>query len=544
MNGNDSQPVVSMRKRAAWIGLLVFLISSLLVFDANDGNTDSEIHFQQIRAMAERGSFAFEPDSEITKAIIRWESTGMAAGAASQKGADGRVYGHFGVYYVLCGTPFYAIGRILQKAFPSVESRVAGQPFLLGGSFQMQDYFPRLAVTLMSPLFLALAAAAIFLASCRLGAGTRIATILAFAYAYATFAGVHARHCGSDTMAAGLLAIVLERALAARDGVKLALLHAGIAAGLLFGARYLAIAVLPGAALICMIAILRRNDSAVARMRGTAAALIPFVLLASAVLYLNHVRWGSAFDFGYRHSFDTDNVVTAGSLSVFPQRLFLSFFAPSRGLVFFAMPVVLLGIAGLAILWRRERWVGAALLLGVVSTAVPPSLSIIWNGTWSWGPRYHLACVVFFAPAAAVALSLFVRNGGFFKWLAILTIVAGAMITFPALVTSPFGFLTAATESLRIEKPASSLPEPYKNDEAFAEADRQEFLPAAPFSSPYNAIRGLWYYLYLAVRGRDSVRFDELFNITTPLIYNPKIIEHRPAASPWWRTLKARLSQK
>lgn len=544
MNTIGADGSSAVRKRAAWIAIIVFLISSFLVFDANDGNTDAEIHFQQIRAMAERGSFAFEPDSEITKEIIKWEATTLAAGAASQKGVDGRVYGHFGVYYVLCGTPFYAIGKLLQNAFPGVDAGVSGEPFLLGGAFKMQDYFPRLAVAFMSPLFLAIAAASIFVASRRLGAGTRAAAIIAFAYAYATFAGVHARHCGSDTMAAGLLAIVIERALAARDGGTLALFQAGVAAGLLFGSRYLAITLLPGAALICMIGIVRSRENARERTGAMAAALVPFVVLAAAVLYMNDARWGSAFDFGYRHSFDTDNVVTSSSLVLAPQRLFLSFFAPSRGLVFFAMPAVLLGSAGLVLLWRRDRWMAAALLLGVASTGVPPSLSIIWNGTWSWGPRYHLACVVFFAPAAAVALELFVRNGGFIKLVAILTIACGFLITLPALVTSPFGFLTAATECLQIEKPASSYPEPYKNDVAYMLADHQEFLPVAPFSSKYNAIRGQWYYLYLAVRGRTSARFDELFDITTERVYTPAIIEHRPPASPWWLTLRERLTQK
>lgn len=534
------------RKAARWLFLIVFFISSIFIFDANDGNTDSEVHFQQIRAMGERGSFAFEPDSKVTQMILQLESTPGAAGAASQKGVDGRVYGHFGVYYVFAGVPLFAIGAAVHRILPETARAVESQPFLINGIGSMEYYFERLAVTFISPLFLACGAWAIFLASRRLGAGRAPACIMSLSFAFATYAGVQARHCGSDTMAAGLLALCLERALAARDAGRIALLQMSVAAGLLFGSRYLALAVLPGVELAAAIVILRRTPHWRSRAMDGIAAAGPFVVLSGIVLACNYFRWGSPFDFGYHHSFITDGVIQGDFLDTAPLRLFYSFFSPSRGLAVFAAAVVIPGTAGLILLVRRDRAFAAAILLGIATTAVLPSLSLIWHGTISFGPRYHLACLAFFAVPGALALQGALDMGKFMFTCALAPVAAGALISFPGLVTSPFGFLLFASEALRIERPASSYSTPaFRDSEALVESDRQEFLTIAPFASPYNPIGGQWRMVAAAIRGDAGVATDRFFGIPgPPRTLIPAIVEHTPNRSPWWATLAARIPSR
>lgn len=529
-----------------WLGAFVFLISCIVVFDANDGNTDAEVHFQQIRAMAEHRSFSFEPDSDVTRLIIEMEGGPLAAGAASQRGRDGRVYGHFGVYYVFCALPFYYLGGALEYCFPRIEQKADGAPFLLNGICKLSNYWRRLAVTFISPLFLAIAASSIFSIARRLGAARGASLAAALAFSYATFAGVQARHGGSDTMAAGLLAFALERVLAARDDGRRALVHAGIAAGLLFGSRYLAIAVLPGVIFAAVFVIWRRDARRRERALDAAAAAVPFVVLSSFVLYCNWARWGGVLDFGYVHSFATDKVLTFSVLEAGPRGLLLSFLAPSRGLVYFAAPAVVLGTAGILLLFRKDPRIALSLLIGIVATVVPPSLSIIWNGTWSYGPRYHLSSLIYFAPAAAVAIDAAARRGKLWLSLASVPIAAGAILIFPAFITSPFGFLTLANDAIRIDRPPSSYDSPlYQNSPELVEADHQEFLPVAPFTSPYNALLGQWRFLGAALAGDTTFPVRDYFNIKNSNAVLPLLlIEHSPRNSPWWRTMAARTGSR
>jgi hypothetical protein len=183
-----------------------------------------------------------------------------------------------------------------------------------------------------------------------------------------------------------------------------------------------------------------------------------------------------------------------------------------------------------------------AVVVGILSTAIPPSLSIVWHGTWSYGPRYHLPCVLFFIPAAALALSAAWHRTAT-RWMAMMAFAAGTAVVLPALVTSPIGFLTAASEALRIERPAASYPEPYRSNESLVEADRQELLPIAPPGSPYNAVSGQWRFLYFALRGAQEVPLRAMFGLDSDATFRPLLTEHRPGASPWWLTLRARLSR-
>ncbi|HKE01588.1 MAG TPA: hypothetical protein VKE69_11305, partial [Planctomycetota bacterium] len=383
-------PDAADRRIAAALFALVAAVLLAVVFDAHDGNTDAEIHFQQARAMATRGSWAFEPDRLVTDRIIQLESMPGAAGSASQKGVDGRVYGHFGPAYVLAATPLYAIGAALAVAFPGIEVHTREREYLIanvGGP--LVDYLPRLVVGAISPLFLALGAACVYLAGRRLGAGRWPACMAALALPFATFAGPIARHCGSDTMAAALVAVALERALARRFA------EAGAAAALVPATRYLGFSSLPGVALVLLVVALREERSA--RAKALAAAALPFLAVLAAILVVNHLRWGSPFDFGYRHTFEDDDVLVGDRVRQTARGLFLSFFAPSRGLVFFAAPLVVLGVAGLFVLARRDRPLAIALAVGIVAVVIPPSASILWHGTWSWGPRYHLPALVYLA---------------------------------------------------------------------------------------------------------------------------------------------------
>jgi hypothetical protein len=285
----------------------------------------------------------------------------------------------------------------------------------------------------------------------------------------------------------------------------------------------------------------RRSTGARERLRDAGAALIPLTVLSAAVLVLNAARWGSPLDFGYRHSFE-DRTLRASLFTDGVKGILYSFFAPSRGLFFLAFPVVFLGGAGLARLFRQDRPIALCLLLGVAATVVPPSLSpVLWHGAWSWGPRYHLGCLVYLTPAAAVALDAALRVKGTLRAAALSTIAAGFLAAFPALVSSPFGFLFAAAEALRIERPASSFADPaYRDNEALAEANRQETLLFAPPSSPYNAIRGQWAWFSFGLRGSETIPVREMFGIDSAAHLTPHLLEYGCNRSAWPVAMRAR----
>ena len=173
-------------------------------------------------------------------------------------------------------------------------------------------------------------------------------------------------------MAAGLLAFALERALAARWEGRRAFVAVGIAAGLLTGSRYLAIAVLPGSP---RWRCYRRSADTKIGPRGCATSPRRDSVGGAHRRGPRRERasLGWAVRVGYRHSFRDDQVLRGNLLEAAARNLYLSFFAGSRGLVFFAFPIVVLGAVGLLRLWRSDRAVAASLLLGIASTAVPPA---------------------------------------------------------------------------------------------------------------------------------------------------------------------------
>jgi hypothetical protein len=144
-------------------------------------------------------------------------------------------------------------------------------------------------------------------------------------------------------------------------------------------------------------------------------------------------------------------------------------------------------------------------------------------------------------PAAALALDAALRVKGVPRAASLAAVAAGVLAMLPAFVSSPFGFLFAASESLRIERPASSFADPaYRDNEPLAEANRQETLLFATPSSPYNAIRGQWTWLAWGLRGAESIPARDLFGVDTNAVLTPHLLEYGGLRSPWAGSFRAR----
>lgn len=197
---------------------------------------------------------------------------------------------------------------------------------------------------------------------------------------------------------------------------------AGLAAGVAAISNYVAaVAVLP----LLVYAALRTG-----RRSGwfVAGGLAPVLLLVGYHL----ACFSDPFTTSYRHQ-DPQFTDTAGALlGVFrlprPDVLLAVTLSPFRGL-FYAAPVLLLGIVGLAT-WARdpERRAEAWTMIAIALTFLLfVSTFNGWHGGWGVGPRYLVPAVPFLAVGAAV---------GFARWPRLGAVLAAASTASALLVTA------------------------------------------------------------------------------------------------------------
>ncbi|MGQ0720566.1 MAG: hypothetical protein ACT4PE_03205 [Candidatus Eiseniibacteriota bacterium] len=186
---------------------------------------------------------------------------------------------------------------------------------------------------------------------------------------------------------------------------------AGAIASAAFATEYLTP---PPLAVLAGISLLSRPGGRLARAAAFALGALPGLLLLGTY---HQAAFGSPLDVGYRHEVlpvfqESMGTGLLGVRAPAPRVAAELLFGPYRGL-FFASPVLLLAVSGLARLLRdRERRAeaAAAVLIFVYYLVVNAGYST-WHGGWAVGPRHLVPAIPFLGLGVAAELGR--RRGAF-----------------------------------------------------------------------------------------------------------------------------------
>ncbi len=311
--------------------------------------------------------------------------------------------------------PWYAVGQFVARHLPGVGK---------GAQDVVSDFF----LTGESALFAALAAALAFCIFLQLGIAPKTSLAAAGILALATPLAAYSGWVFSEPLAAALLlgaaAVLFAKPQDASITVPRALI-----AGALLGA---AIWVRPThviAAPVFLAAVLARQ-----RGRGWSAAVAVAVaagIAASMLLWRNSYLYGSSFEFGYPSAAEGGKALNSFETPL-ATGLVGFLLSPGKSIFLFSPPI-LLALAGLPKLWRRDRG------LALVAAATPLVYLLFfatytqWEGGYSYGPRYLVPALALLGLGIGPALETASRR----MWrLAVAVFVAGVLVQAIGVTTS------------------------------------------------------------------------------------------------------------
>lgn len=344
--------------------------------------SDGVVMLRTTESIVERHTVEVAPDAGLTQIV---------------PGRDGKFFSKYGLGQPLAATiPFWLAQRLHPVFFEYMWHR------------GVEGYF----VSLFNQFVTALTGAVVFLLARRLGAGPRMAALLALAWGLCTLAWPYSKTFFSEPLFTLCLVICALGLLAYRQTSTtwrfawLAVGAAGLGYALLTRisgatlvplfvayAAWAALAHPEGAALR---AVFRRDRTWLGagwEKQAAAAALafgLPLLMALGAILYHNWLRFDDVFNNGYAGAgFENEGFTTP--LHEGLAGLLLS---PGKSLFLF-VPLTALAVVAWPRFWRAQRanaaLYGALFLVTLVQTA----LWWAWWGGWSWGPRFLVPTLPF-----------------------------------------------------------------------------------------------------------------------------------------------------
>lgn len=363
--------LVSERRVWFWIGAVVLCLSVL--FHGGDiGWSDGMSMYQVTRSIVEDGDVAIELG-------VVWE------------GADGGYYSPFGIGLSVVALPVYAVVRILRVVWP------------------VPEQFSQAFVALLSPVFLALMAVAVYRLARRLRAGVSISLVVGLGAVVGTFVLIYGKAFWSEPLAALLVTVAIERTLS----------RAPVAAGAAAAGAALTRPQLFLFAPLLLWGLWRQGG-----VRDAVQALVPLGVATVIQVWYNVVRWDDPLNFGYSgtevpQGFTTPIVDGLGGL----------LFHPQKSLLLFA-PIVLLVPFGLVQLWRSGARIAFWIIVGNLVIALALSATWWdWGGGFTWGPRLLIPGVI---PAVSALAPWADRSSGR-RRAVVLLFALGALVSAPSL---------------------------------------------------------------------------------------------------------------
>ena len=316
---------------------------------------------------------------------------------AVRKGTDNQSYGKYGPGLSILSLPLYAAGRALARTIPESAVQAFDYPALL--------YFDRTDKEEVIPIFFTALTNAVVVAALgalllnlllMLGFSLPWAFAVALFFALGSPTPFFAKTFFSEPLAAlGFLGSWWGIERFAASPKRGWLLLSGAAAGLALTARLGSAVALPALGIGVFLSLRRRfpqdtPGKTLGRLALWAAPVLASCLLVGAY---NFARFGSILETGYGSE--------AGAFSApFLEGLWGLIASPGRGVLLYA-PIVLLALAGIPQLWRRNPglFVGAWGTFAALWLVHAPWH--MWEGGWCYSPRFLFPAVPLLAVSAA-----------------------------------------------------------------------------------------------------------------------------------------------
>ena len=322
---------------------------------------------------------------DVTQNVVERHSVAMSSsllGMEAHRGADGRYYSPFGIAQSIYNIPFYLAAKLL----------VGATGFRVGKSDSVPKAFVALGQTLLG--------AAIVWQTFHLSVlitGNVLASALAsLTLAFGSILWPYARFGFNQPLACATL---LASVIAALRGIRMDRLSYIVAASFWLSASLMTrhemlLGAVPVAALLMAAGPATRE----VRWRRL-ASFVPGVLAGIALwLFFNAIRFGDPLDAGYlRDPAPEFGSSVAGGMAAL-------LFSPSAS-VFLYSPFTLPGLAGLWLLFRRDRTPAAFLLSIVLVFLLCYATLGNWLGGRSYGSRYLVVVLPYLAAGWAVVLA-------------------------------------------------------------------------------------------------------------------------------------------
>ena len=296
---------------------------------------------------------------------------------SAKRGADGRAYAKYGLGLPAIELPFLGLARsasaILGLSQPHVQAAV---------------------LSLLNPLFTALAAILIQAMCERLGASRAAARLAALGYAIGTLAWAYAVTDGTEALQGCLIALSTWALVAfERDRRDRALWICGSALAWGVLTKTIIAVLVPPFVLGAWLACRSHGANWPGAIARSAKLAAPVAIGIAVVAWLNWVHFGSVIESGYNAQMFTHPLGSG---------LYGLLFSPTKGLVFYA-PSVLLVPLGIVALFRRSMALAVVATLGAIVWTTLNAMLPYWGGGWCWGPRYLVPILPFAFAAVGLA---------------------------------------------------------------------------------------------------------------------------------------------
>lgn len=377
-------------RATAWALAALLLVVYLFFYTGTIQSSDGLAMFATAESMVRRG--------EIDSNQLLWMGTQQG-----NLGADGELYSRKGLGMTLLAVPLIWLARL----WPGIG---------------LAD-----TALLLNPILTAWTAALLFLTARRLQWRRTIALLTGLSFGLGTLVLPYTQTFFSDPVCMwGLFAAAYGLLAHAQTGRKRYLFAAGLAWSVAYLARVVNLVTLPiyvaGLLVVIERAVAtqppaRTGSTAAQATHATLGALrrlwtdgwrplisfaLPVVVAGFVSLYWNWVRYGNIWDSGYVETERFNAVWWFGVSGLLV--------GPARG-VFWYSPILLLGLWGVFLLWRRARGITLFSLAIVAAYVLLYGKWYMWHGGYSWGPRFLVPILPFMSLFTGAALAQIVGSG-------------------------------------------------------------------------------------------------------------------------------------
>ncbi len=325
---------------------------------------DESEKYRVAQSIVERGDLAIRPT------VMR-----------SNIGVGGRSYSSYELGQTLLEVPFYLIGKIALRFFPTPDP----------------NWLTELFVGLLNPLITALTVVLLFQTGRLLGYRTRTALALAGAFGFATIAFPYSRSFTREPLLSLLILFSIYAVFQFEQSYKARwLLVTGSATGYLAFSKLIHGVVIPILLVYIVWVIVQTQRRAgikpraigLAVLRGLVVFLLPAILFLVAQSVYAFARYSSPV--AGLGGIKTDPASWVWMLIGLSEPLTATWgllFSADKSLWLYSPPTILFGIA-LVYWWRQSPRQTALLLVLVLVEFLSVILRPDWDGGTWWGPRY------------------------------------------------------------------------------------------------------------------------------------------------------------